>query len=147
MKRPVYRALGLMSVVLGAVGAVLPLLPTTPFLILAAYFFARSHPEWEARLLAHPTVGPSIRAWRDHGAIPKVAKRVATVLLAISAVGGWFTLPLPWAYVPGAIGACVLTVRLTDKKRLFSALTAAMPVIAAAGRTAISAQSKTGNQD
>ena len=101
MKRPVYRALGLLSVVLGVIGAVLPLLPTTPFLILAAYFFARSHPEWEAKLLAHPTVGPSIRAWRDHGAIPKVAKRVATVLLAISAVGGWFTLPLPWAYVPG----------------------------------------------
>ena len=109
MKRPVYRALGLMSVALGVIGAVLPLLPTTPFLILAAYFFARSHPEWEAKLLAHPTVGPSIRAWRDHGAIPKVAKRVATVLLSISAVGGWFTLPLPWAYVPGAIGACVLT--------------------------------------
>lgn len=108
MKRPVYRALGLMSVVLGVIGAVLPLLPTTPFLILAAYFFARSHPEWEAKLLAHPTVGPSILAWRDHGAIPKVAKRVATVLLSISAVGGWFTLPLPWAYVPSAIGACVL---------------------------------------
>ncbi len=108
MKRPVYRALGLMSVALGVIGAVLPLLPTTPFLILAAYFFARSHPEWEAKLLAHPTVGPSIRAWRDHGAIPKVAKRVATVLLSISAVGGWFTLPLPWAYVPSAIGACVL---------------------------------------
>ena len=108
MKRPVYRALGLLSVVLGVIGALLPLLPTTPFLILAAYFFARSHPEWEARLLAHPTVGPSIRAWRDHGAIPEVAKRVATVLLAISAVGGWFTLPAPWAYVPGAIGACVL---------------------------------------
>ena len=109
MKRPVYRALGLMSVALGVIGAVLPLLPTTPFLILAAYFFARSHPEWEAKLLAHPTVGPSIRAWRDHGAIPKVAKRVATVLLSISAVGGWFTLPLPWAYVPSVIGACVLT--------------------------------------
>ena len=108
MKRPVYRALGLLSVVLGVIGAVLPLLPTTPFLILAAYFFARSHPEWEAKLLAHPTVGPSILAWRDHGAIPKVAKRVATVLLSISAVGGWFTLPLPWAYVPSAIGACVL---------------------------------------
>lgn len=109
MKRPVYRALGLLSVGLGVIGAVLPLLPTTPFLILAAYFFARSHPEWEAKLLAHPTVGPSILAWRDHGAIPRVAKRLATVLLAISAVGGWFSLPAPWCYVPGGIGICVLT--------------------------------------
>ena len=109
MKRPVFRLLGLLSVALGVVGAVLPLLPTTPFLILAAYFFARSHPEWEAKLLAHPTVGPSILAWRDHGAIPGGAKRLATVLLAISAVGGWFSLPAPWCYVPGGIGICVLT--------------------------------------
>ena len=42
----------------------LPLLPTTPFLLLAAWFFARSHPEWEAKLLAHPRWGPLIRDWR-----------------------------------------------------------------------------------
>ncbi len=108
MKKPVYRILGLCSVGLGIVGAFLPLLPTTPFLILAAYFFARSHPEWEARLLAHPEVGPAIRAWRDHGAIPRVAKRLAALLLAISAVTGWLTLPEPWRYLPMAVGALVL---------------------------------------
>src|SRR5574343_1371788 len=108
MKTPVYRALGLISVALGLIGAALPLLPTTPFLILAAYFFARSHPEWEARLLAHPTVGPATRAWRDHRAIPKVAKRTAAVLLAISAVGGWLALPGVWRYLPAGIGVCVL---------------------------------------
>ena len=86
MKTPVYRALGVVSVALGVIGAILPLLPTTPFLILAAYFFARSHPEWEARLLAHPQAGPAIRAWRDHGAIPLIAKRTAAVLLAINTI-------------------------------------------------------------
>jgi hypothetical protein len=108
MKTPVFRALGLVSVALGAIGAVLPLLPTTPFLILAAYFFARSHPEWEAKLLAHPSVGPAIRAWRDHGAIPRVAKRTATVLMTISVLGGWFGLPDPWRYLPLLVALLVL---------------------------------------
>lgn len=108
MKRPVYRVLGVCSVVLGIIGAVLPLLPTTPFLILAAYFFARSHPEWEAKLLAHPSAGPAIRAWRDHGAIPLVAKRLATLLMTISVVGGWFALVEPWRYLPLTISVLVL---------------------------------------
>lgn len=108
MKTPVYRALGALSVVLGVVGAFLPLLPTTPFLILAAWFFARSHPEWEAKLLEHPRAGPAIRAWRDHRAIPLLAKRAATGLMIISALGGWFGLPEYWRYLPAAVGACVL---------------------------------------
>lgn len=108
MKRTLYRGLGIAAVLLGLAGVVLPLLPTTPFLILAAYFFARSHPEWEARLLAHPTAGPAIRAWRDHGAIPLAAKRLASLLMGVSAVGGWFALPSPWNLLPALIGALVL---------------------------------------
>lgn len=117
MKTPVYRALGVISVGLGVIGALLPLLPTTPFLILAAYFFARSHPEWEAKLLAHPTAGPAILAWRDHRAIPRFAKVMAGVMLAISAVGGWLTLPGDLRYLPAAIGSVVMLWMLSRPSR------------------------------
>jgi uncharacterized membrane protein YbaN (DUF454 family) len=108
VKKPVYRALGAICVLVGVIGIFLPLLPTTPFLLLAAFFFARSHPEWEARLLAHPRAGPAIRSWRERRAIPLAAKRAATLLMAISAAGGWLTLTDPWRYLPAAIAVAVL---------------------------------------
>jgi hypothetical protein len=117
VKVPSYRALGLACVALGALGAVLPLLPTTPFLLLAAWFFARSLPEWEAKLLAHPRWGPAILAWGDHGAIPLSAKRLATLLLAISAIGGLLMLGEPWRYVPTGVAVVVLEWMWTRPSR------------------------------
>ncbi|WP_415035083.1 YbaN family protein [Azonexus sp.] len=108
MKKPVYRALGAASALLGLVGAFLPLLPTTPFLILAAYFWGRSHPEWEARLLAHPVFGSMILAWRTRGAIPLLGKCLATAMLALSALSGWVHLPGDWRYLPALLGAAIL---------------------------------------
>lgn len=108
MKQVVYRVLGVLSVVLGVIGAFLPLLPTTPFLILAAWLFSRSHPEWEAKLLAHPKAGPAIRAWRDHRAIPLFAKRLASTLMAVSVIGAWLILPAPWAALPSIVAVLVL---------------------------------------
>lgn len=58
----------------GALGVATPLLPTTPFLILAAFAFARSSPRLERRLLDHPRFGPVIENWRRHGAIGRRAK-------------------------------------------------------------------------
>lgn len=72
-----YRIAGLFFVALGVIGAFLPLMPTTIFLILAAGCFGRSSPRLEAWLLNHPRFGPSVRAWRANGAIPRKAKLAA----------------------------------------------------------------------
>lgn len=76
-------ALGIVCVGLGIVGALLPLMPTTIFLILAAGCFARSSPRLEARLLRHPRFGPTLRAWRRDGAMSRRAKGMACGGMAI----------------------------------------------------------------
>lgn len=75
--RGLFLALGLFFVGLGFVGAFLPVLPTVPFLILAAACFARSSPRMEAWLLDHPRFGPLLRDWRARGAIPRRGKLMA----------------------------------------------------------------------
>lgn len=76
-RRILYIGLGLLMLALGIIGALLPVMPTTIFLIMAAWFFARSSPALEARLLANPTFGPIIVKWRERGAIPPRAKLFA----------------------------------------------------------------------
>lgn len=78
--------IGLTSLGLGVIGVVLPLLPTTPFLLLAAFAFARSSPRLAAWLDAHPQFGPMIRDWRDHGAINRRAKIAAMVVILLTPI-------------------------------------------------------------
>ncbi|KPA19832.1 Inner membrane protein YbaN [Shimia sp. SK013] len=77
---------GLLSLGLGLIGVVLPLLPTVPFLLLATFCFARSSEKLHHWLLSHKTFGPMISDWNRSGAIRPKAKRAAT--LSIVAVFG-----------------------------------------------------------
>ena len=78
MMRPVWAACGLVALALGMVGIVTPLLPTVPFLLLAAFCFARSSARLHAWLVTHPVFGPPIAAWQAHGAIGRRAKWLAS---------------------------------------------------------------------
>lgn len=100
MKRTIYLAVGLLALLLGGIGLFLPLLPTVPFVILAAFCFARSSPQLEERLLSHPTFGPHIEAWRTRGAISRKGKGAALVAFAASAIFGLLVLELPWSLIP-----------------------------------------------
>ncbi len=72
---------GWISLILGCIGIILPLLPTTPFILLAAYCFSRSSERLHQWLITHPQMGPLIRDWQQDGSISKTAKTKATVLI------------------------------------------------------------------
>ena len=75
--------LGWLSVVLGVVGIFLPLLPTTPFILLAAWCFSRSSPTFHNWLISHPKLGPIVDTWSNGGGLPiKVRNRIIIVMWA-----------------------------------------------------------------
>ncbi|WP_114953285.1 YbaN family protein [Sphingosinicella terrae] len=95
-----YMILGAISLVLGVVGTVVPLLPTVPFVILAAFLFARGHPGVERWLVEHPRFGPHIVAWRTRRAISRRGKKAATAAFAFSITLGFLLLDFPWSFLP-----------------------------------------------
>lgn len=90
-------SLGCLMLVLGIIGALLPIMPTTIFLILAAWCFGRSSPRLEAWMLDHPRFGPVLRDWREHGAMPRRAKWMACGGMAAGYALFWFAAqPASW---------------------------------------------------
>jgi len=81
VKRLLWFSLGWISLGLGLLGAFLPILPTTPFMLLSAAAFAKSSPRLHRWIVEHPTFGPPVRDWHAHGAISRRAKLMATAAM------------------------------------------------------------------
>lgn len=110
IKRATFLLLGALSLALGVIGIVLPILPTTPFILLAAFFFAQSSERLHAWLLNHPRFGPSIRDWQQHRAISRFAKKLAILtMIGVLAVSLLLQLPL-WVITVQALAMLAVSI-------------------------------------
>ena len=101
--------LGLVTAALGLLGAFLPILPTTPFLLVAGACFARSSPELHRRMLAMRAFGPYLEQWQREHTVPPEAKRRAYGLVVVTfAVSIWLVDATGLRILIAAIGVALL---------------------------------------
>jgi uncharacterized protein len=114
-----YLGLGWLSVGLGIIGIILPILPTTPFLLVAVWAFSRSSPELAEKLRNHPKAGPYIRAWQDHGAIPVVGKVLAVSMMTVMGIylAGFSVLP-GWAALLACLGMIAVGIYIATRPNM-----------------------------
>jgi len=112
------QGLGWLSVALGVIGIFLPVLPTTPFLLLAAGCFARSSPRFYAWLVNHPRLGPWIRGYLDGEGIPLKGKVYAIGLMWLSIGVSCYLVPSPWARGFMLTSAVLVTIYILRQKTL-----------------------------
>ncbi|AZN35572.1 TonB family protein [Iodobacter ciconiae] len=105
-----YTLLGWLMVVLGIIGAILPVMPTTVFLLIALACFSKSSPKFEQWLLQHPYFGASLRAWRSHRLVPRRAKISACTGMLLGLIILAFTSTPSW--VIAGVAACELLVAI-----------------------------------
>ena len=80
-KNILFIILGHLCVAIGILGLLLPLVPGTPFLILAAYFYSKASPKFHHWLLSHKYLGPPVNNWNEHGAISRKTKFFVSALI------------------------------------------------------------------
>jgi uncharacterized membrane protein YbaN (DUF454 family) len=112
------QGVGWLSVALGVIGIFLPILPTTPFLLLAAACFARSSPRFYNWLVNHPRLGPWIRDFLEGNGIPLKGKVYAIGTMWISIGFSCYLVPLIWARVFMVTCAVLVTVYILRQKTL-----------------------------
>jgi uncharacterized membrane protein YbaN (DUF454 family) len=114
MTRPLWLLLGIAATASGIVGIVLPLVPTTPFILLAAFAFARSSPRLQVWIESHRTFGPMIDNWRRYGSISRRVKYLSVALMAATfALSLALQFPLWLLALHGAILLAVALFMLT----------------------------------
>ncbi|ABM24541.1 protein of unknown function DUF454 [Shewanella sp. W3-18-1] len=96
LKRGFFLLLGLTALALGLLGIVLPLLPTVPFILLAAFCFARSSERLHIWLMTHPWFADALTQWQQQGAIRKGLKRKAMLISALSFSISIMLVPIMW---------------------------------------------------
>ncbi len=94
--RPLYLVLGWFFFVLGAIGLLLPVVPTSPFMLLAAWAFSKSSKKFEQWLLNHRWFGPGIQRWRQHRVIPAKAKLMALGAMSVTFIASVLSGKIPW---------------------------------------------------
>jgi uncharacterized protein len=102
---------------LGFIGMLLPLLPTTIFWIIAAWLFAKSHPEMQKKIYNWPKVGPVVEAYLERSIIAPAAKK--TAIVGIVVIGGLSlylsALPMPYTATIAAL-FCVVIIYVATRK-------------------------------
>lgn len=112
--RIVLVVVGLVSLALGGIGIFVPLLPTTPFVLVAAFAFANSSEKLHRWLLEHNLFGPLINNWRRHRAISRPAKAMSVLSMVAVLVISWFMgVTVLVIAVQALILACVAAFILT----------------------------------
>ena len=109
LTRHFYLAIGWVCVGLGSLGIILPVLPTTPFLLVAVWAFSKASPELAERIRSHPRYGPYIIAWEKYGVIPMFAKVVAVMMMGGSYAWLYFATSAP-VLVKASVAAILLAV-------------------------------------
>ncbi len=109
LTRPLLLGAGWMCVGLGVIGIIMPVFPTTPFLLLAVWAFSKSSPEMAERIRNHRLAGSFIRDWEDEGVIPLTAKLLAVTMMAAMLAYLHFRTAMPLWAVAGAGAVMIAT--------------------------------------
>ena len=118
VQRAIYLMLGIVFFAAGVIGVFLPVLPTTPFMLLALWAFSNSSQRLHDYIWHHKRYGPLVRAWKKYGAVPLRAKVSALIVMALSAIFVVFFSGAPyWAILSALalmlVGATYLVTRPT----------------------------------